>query len=86
MKKDNKKYIGKYVMSFLPEGCDPKSFAKQTYTRTFEKVGEMGVFIEDMMGRGYVFEDAWRHEDYWKDFLSRHPDFKFWDEDYKDSK
>ena len=86
MKKDNNKYIGKHVLQFTVEGCDPKYFSAKTFTRTFEKEGEMGKYIEEMMERGYVFENAWRHEVYWKDFLERHPDFKFWDEEYKDVK
>jgi len=86
MKKDVNKYIGKYVMTFLPEGCAPSSFAKNTITRTFANDGEMGKFIEEMMERGYVFEDAWTHEVYWKDFKARYPDSTFWDESYNENK
>lgn len=78
------KKTGKFVMTFLPEGCAPSSFAKYTITRTFEKDGDMGEFIEGMIDKGYVFEDAWVHAEYWRDFKKRHPDFKFWDESYRD--
>ena len=59
-----KEKIGKYLITFMPEGCAPKNFKPYSITRSFFKEGEFDAFIDEMNERGYIFEDAWTWDEY----------------------